>query len=558
MTTIAGIASGPNFKILLETVLYIDANLPGSDLVGALSGPGPLTVFAPTNAAFAALAADLGYAGDTEDEDAIIAFLVGNVDVATLNAVVTYHVLPGAVSSTDVANATTLTTLQGETITPDLPTLIDNEPDLIDPSLVDVDIAADNGVVHVIDRVLLPVDLPGNDAKTFTEIVLESGTGFDSNGEDFDLLREAVVAAGLAGVLNDPTQDLTVFAPNDAAFVGLAQTLGYGGSDESGSLGYILEALNLLSGGDALGLLETVLLYHVADESLQASQVLGGTPINTLAAASLGVSGATLVDADPDLPDPDIIATDIQAANGILHVLDGVLIPADLLQSNGANDVDFVIATDERDFIRTGADNDLISALGGNDLVRAGTGDDLVLAGEGNDWVYGGRGNDTIDGGTGKDNLFGGHGDDMIKGGAGSDFIRAARGNDTVEGNDGNDQITGNRGNDDLSGGGGSDLIFGGHGNDLINGGTGNDLLFGGRGEDTFVFEENAGRDKIIAFQNGMDVIDLSAYNIASFDDLLDNVERSGFFSTQIELDGADILVSGLRIWQVDESDFIL
>ena len=202
---------------------------------------------------------------------------------------VTYHVLPGTFTSSDVANADTLTTLQGGTITPDLPTLVDNEPDLIDPSLIALDIMADNGVVHVIDRVLLPVDLSGNEAPTITEIVLQSGEGFDTNGEDFDLLREAVVAAGLADTLNTASLDVTVFAPTDSAFIGLAQTLGFEGPNEEGALNYLLEALNLLSAGNGLDLLQTVLTFHVADESLQASQVLGGAPINTLAGAPLSV-----------------------------------------------------------------------------------------------------------------------------------------------------------------------------------------------------------------------------------------------------------------------------
>ena len=78
----------------------------------------------------------------------------------------------------------------------------------------------------------------------------------DSNGNDFDLLRDAVLTAGLDTALSDPAATLTVFAPTDSAFIGLAQTLGYGGSDEAGSLGYIVDALTLLGGGDPLPLLQ--------------------------------------------------------------------------------------------------------------------------------------------------------------------------------------------------------------------------------------------------------------------------------------------------------------
>lgn len=557
MTTIADIASGDDFSILLATVGFIDANLPGSDLVGALNGPGPLTVFAPNNAAFGQLASDLGFTGDTENTADVISFLTATVDVGTLNAVVTYHVLPGAVSSTDVANATTLTTLQGGTITPDLPTLVDNEPDLLDPSLIALDIMADNGIVHVIDRVLLPVDLAGNDAPTITEVVLQSGVGFDTNGDDFDLLREAVVAAGLADTLNTASLDVTVFAPKDSAFIGLAQALGYSGSDEEGTLSYLLEALNLLSAGNGIELLQTVLTYHVADESLQASQVLGGSPINTLAGASLTVDGASLVDADPDIANPNIVATDIQAANGIIHVLDGVLIPADLLQSNGANDVDFIIADDSSNHISTGADNDFIDANGGNDFVAAGSGNDVVLGGSGNDYVLGGSGDDTVSGDEGRDTIWGQSGNDDLSGGDDRDFLGGGSGNDTIDGGEGHDKIWGGRGDDDITGGKGRDWISGGSGDDTIDGGAGKDFLFGGWGNDTFVFNEDSGNDRIYDFRTGRDKIDLSAFDIADFHELEGHI-TGGWFYTSIDLGDTHITLNWVSPWRLDADDFIL
>lgn len=502
MPTIAEIASGPDFTILLDTILFIDSEIPEAGLAAALSGSGPFTVFAPNNAAFGTLAADLGFTGDTTDTAAVTTFLTTNVDAATLRAVVEYHVIAGAKSSTEIAASETLTTLQGGTITPDVPTLVDNEPDLIDPSLVATDIAADNGVVHVIDRVLLPVDLPGNDAPTFTEIVIaESGaTGFDTDGSDFDMLREALIAADLAGTLDNPDLDLTVFAPTDAGFIALSQGLGYDGSDEAGALTYLLDSLRLLSkGGDPIDLLTTVLTYHVGVESLQASQVLTGDPIQTVEGGTFFADGTTLVDNDPDLPDPNIIATDIQAANGVLHVLDGVLIPTDLLVSTGANDVDFVIADDGRNRIVTGRDNDYIDAKSGKDYVAAGRGDDVVLAGAGHDLVLGGRGDDHILGEAGRDKLFGNKGDDTIAGG------------------------------------------------------TGDDLLFGGFGNDTFVIEANAGKDRIFDFGLGDDKIDLSALELDNgYEDL--HIFNQ-FFRTIVNHDEGQIIVYGLHDLGAD--DFI-
>ena len=523
MTTIAQIASGEDFSILLGAVIAIDTALPDSQLVATLSNPGNLTVFAPNNAAFAALAKDLGYAGDPADADAVLGFLAGNVPIETLRDVVLYHVLPEKKTAADIAADPELTTALGVTITGDLPTLVDKEPDLIDPSVIAADIMASNGIVHVIDKVLLPIDLPGNDAPTITEIALASGTGFDNNSEDFDILREAVVAADLAGVLNDPTLDVTVFAPKDAAFVGLAQTLGFHGTDEADAFGYIVDALRLLSKGeDPIPLLTTILQYHVAPESLQASQVLQLNAIPTLLGVDLGRDGASLVDADPDIANPNLVATDIQAANGVVHVLDGVLLPADLLQSDGSNDVDFVIGDDGRDHIRTGKDNDFIDAKGGRDYISAGKGDDVVLAGDG------------------------------------SDFVRGGRGDDFVKGEDGNDRIYGNSGNDELFGGDGHDYVSGGWGHDVISGGKGNDVLRGGWGADTFVFEEGDGHDVIRDFRVwGGDKIDLTAFEIDNFHDLQSNIKQ-GWFGTKIDLGDTEIYLSWVGAHQLSENDFIL
>jgi Ca2+-binding RTX toxin-like protein len=323
-------------------------------------------------------------------------------------------------------------------------------------------------------------------------------------------------------------------------------------------LAYLLEALDLLSAGNGLQLLQTVLIYHVAFDSLQASQVLGGVPINTLAGATLGVDGTSLVDADPDLANPNLIATDIQAANGILHVLDGVLIPADVLPSDGSNDVDFIIAGDSNDWFFTGADNDLIDGNGGNDSIFAGGGNDIALGGDGHDKIFGGRGDDTINGDDGNDRLIGGHGNDLIDGGAHDDLIWAGKGHDTVEGGDGNDWIAGNRGHDLINGGDGHDIILGGSGDDTIDGGAGNDVIIGGRGEDVFVFNESSNHDTIRFFQLGHDKIDLSAFGFADFHAFEHNIEWAGWFSSRIDLGDTEITLEWVPVWTLDADDFIL
>jgi serralysin len=505
MTSIAAIAAGDaRFNILVSALQAVDSALPGTNLLATLSAPGAnLTVFAPTDAAFGQLAKDLGFTGNPADEAAVTAFLVSALPATVIRDVILYHVSAGAKALADIAANPTVATLNGQTLTADGITLVDKEPDLINPSLVQTDIAASNGIVHVIDRVLLPTDLPGNDAPTITGIVAASGD-FDTNPKDFDLLLKAVQAAGLAGALDDPNADLTVFAPNDAAFMALAKTLGFKGTTEAAAFDYIVEALTLLSGGGSpIPLLTDILLYHVAPTSLQASQVLSSTSIDTLLGPDLGVAGTTLVDADPDLANPNIIATDIQAANGVVHVIDGVLIPANILQSDGANKVDFIIADNKANVINAGRDNDFVDGNGGNDVIHGGRGNDVILGGTGNDVLFGNQDNDTINGDAGRD------------------------------------------------------VIHGGLGNDVISGGAGRDILSGNAGMDTFVFAKGSQTDTILDFQNGTDKIDLSAFGFTSFADLAHAITSKGAFTTINLGNGDKIELAGIRAHQLDATDFL-
>ena len=521
MKTIAQIAiATPQTSILVAAAQYVDATVEGAGLVAALSDTSSdITVFAPTNAAFGQLAVDLGYTGDAGDADAVTAFLVANVPAETIQNVILYHVAPVELSASKVADRTELPTLLGPTIGVNLPMLVDKEPDLADPTLVATDIPALNGLVHLIDRVLLPIDLPGNSpvdpepmpepdpvtpvADSILDIVAASGEGFDGNGSDFDILGAAVGAAGIASVLDDDAAALTVFAPTDDAFVGLSQALGYGGSDESGAFSYIVDALTLLSAGEPIDLLTTILTYHVAPGALDAATVLSSTSIGTVQGGSLGVVGATLVDADPDIADPNIIATDIFASNGVIHAIDGVLLPADVLASDGSNDVDFRILGDGNDRIYTGNDADFVFGKGGHDRISLGKGDDVGLGGDGNDKVYGGSGDDTLLGNDGHDYLKGGSGDDVI------------------------------------------------------NGGAGNDKLSGGWGDDVFVFDAGSGHDRINWFQNGHDKIDVSDFGFDNFGALKANA-HFGLFSSRITLDDdTSVTVKGLTFWNASADDFI-
>lgn len=509
---IVDIATGSNdFNILVKA-------LSTAGLVETIRDANDITVFAPTDAAFAQLAADLGYTGSATDEDAVFDFLVGALSdlgggdaSGPLTDILTYHVSPGAKTAKEVDEADEIATLNGATFATEGTQLIDNEPDIDDPSIVTPDIAASNGTIQVIDRVLLPQDIPGNTPDpvddplpTLTGIVAASGGEFDGNSEDFDLLLNAVQAADLAGALDDPNADLTVFAPNDAAFVGLAQALGFKGSDEGGAFSYIVESLTLLSGGhDPIPLLKNILLYHVAPGSRDADDVLSSTEIPTLLGSNLGVDGASLVDGDPDIADPNIIATNIPASNGIAHVLDGVLIPLDILQSDGSHDVDFIVAGDKRDHIYTGRDNDFVDGNGGNDVISTGKGDDVALGGDGNDRIFGRKGDDTLKGGEGDDH------------------------------------------------------IYGGRGNDIISGGAGHDRMSGGKGHDTFDFDKGDGRDVIYGFKSGQDKVDLSDFDFDDFHDLSGALSGNNH-KTVVSIGDDKLTINGLALDHADEHDFIL
>ncbi len=156
-TIVSTVVGSDDFDILEAAVLY-------TGLAGALDG---VTVFAPTDKAFTELAEDLG-ATDLS-ENGVIDFLVG-VDAAspgTIAAVLTYHVAAGEVFSGQVVGDGEVTTLGGtfDVFAPGKSVrsiqLVDNDPDARNPKFVKgaIDIEVSNGVIHVIDRVLRPIDL---------------------------------------------------------------------------------------------------------------------------------------------------------------------------------------------------------------------------------------------------------------------------------------------------------------------------------------------------------------------------------------------------------------
>ena len=260
------------------------AAVEAAGLVDALSdSSASLTVFAPTEEAFAAL-----------PEGTLDALLA---DPDALAGVLTYHVLGSSVDASAALGLapTTVETLNGNDIAV---TKRDDENLYVNLSkVVDYDIEASNGVIHVIDSVLLPPDLTPS-TMTIAEIAQADG--------NFDTLVEALTAANLVGTVNDPDASLTVFAPTDAAFEELGDA----------ALNYLLNNPEIL---------ESTLLYHVvagAELSSIDAIAAAGTSLTMAnddeATISLGETGLMIEGAN-------IVTTDIVASNGIIHVIDVVL-----------------------------------------------------------------------------------------------------------------------------------------------------------------------------------------------------------------------------------------
>lgn len=331
--------------------------LDAAGLSATVGGLSDFTLFAPTDAAFADLAVTLGFSGDTDDPDAVFGAIAGALSglasdgdpIPLLTDILMYHV-SGSESDAAGLNADgpVDTLLADASVEVTGNTVVDGDPNFQNADIISSDVDAGMGTIQVIDQVLLPLDTPAeSDSGTLLDVLKESGGSFDDDNTDFDMLLAALQATGLDAAADDPDADLTVFAPNDAAFVSLAQSLGYEGEDEEGAFQAIVDAAGVLRPEDPLSFVSDVLTYHISPGEQDSSAVLGADSIDTLFGSELGVDGASLVDADPDADDAEIIATDIGASNGVAHVIDEVLRPLDLPMLEEDPDEDPEVTSDE-------------------------------------------------------------------------------------------------------------------------------------------------------------------------------------------------------------------
>jgi transforming growth factor-beta-induced protein len=278
--------SGEFTSLVAALVRTANEGTPEQNLLTVLSGDGPFTVFAPTNAAFeAALDSQPGWNS------------LNDIPLETLIDILTYHVVPAKAYDVDLAGAldpnSQLPTANGENMTIDLENL------MIDGTagIIGVNNNTTNGVIHVIDNVLIPSNIVIEPTLNIVELAVHAG---------FNSLAAALTRADLLGALQG-SEPLTVFAPTDAAFADLLAAIGQTSIDDI-----------------PVSVLTDILLYHVVEGSVASSMVSDGEVptlsdenISLTTSNGIQVNGANVVN-----------PFDAYATNGIIHTIDQVLVPS--------------------------------------------------------------------------------------------------------------------------------------------------------------------------------------------------------------------------------------
>lgn len=265
--------SAGSFKTLVTAVK-------AAGLVETLKGKGPFTVFAPTDEAFAKLPA-----GTVES-------LLKPENKDKLVAILTYHVVPGKVMAADVVKVKEAKTVQGQSVAV---TVSDKGVKIDNANVIKTDIGCSNGVIHVIDQVILPrEESKGPDV---VDTAVKAGK--------FNTLVAAVKAAGLVETLKGEGP-FTVFAPTDEAFAKLPE----------GTVESLLKPENKEK-------LVAILTYHVVPGKLLAKDVVAAGEVKTVngKSAKISTEGGAKIDG------ATIIATDVETSNGVIHIIDSVILP---------------------------------------------------------------------------------------------------------------------------------------------------------------------------------------------------------------------------------------
>ena len=291
--TIVDVALAANAATGEFSILIAALQAANPDILKKLSGDREYTVFAPTDAAFTALLTELGVTAEQ---------LLS--DKPMLSRVLRYHIARGELEAAEVLASDRIRTLQGGRLWQAGGVLTDANGRTA--NIIQTDIQASNGVIHVIDNVVLPKPKPTNVEGSIVDVALQ----VNADTGEFSILIAALQAAN-PGIIKRLSQggEYTVFAPTDAAFLDLLDELG-------------VTAEQLLSNK---ALVSKVLRYHIIRQELDSSEVLASSSIRTWQGGRLWQDGGVLTDANGRTA--NIIDVDIQASNGIIHVIDAVVLP---------------------------------------------------------------------------------------------------------------------------------------------------------------------------------------------------------------------------------------
>lgn len=278
-------------------------------LVDALKADGPYTVFAPTNEAFAKV------------PQAVVDALLANPDL--LKQVLLYHVVAGKVMAADVKDGASAKTLQGEPVNFKV---ADGKVAVNDANVVKADLVAKNGVIHVIDSVLVPAAVldalkQANEKAPAPAATAAAAPAAETDIVDtavgagsFNTLVSLVKAAGLVDALKGEGP-FTVFAPTDEAFAKLPKAQ--------------VDALM----ADPQGALKQILLYHVVPSKVLAADVKDGATAKTLQGEPITF---TVKDGKVKADAANVVKADIAAKNGVIHVIDSVILPPSIVAAAAA------------------------------------------------------------------------------------------------------------------------------------------------------------------------------------------------------------------------------
>lgn len=247
-------------------------------LVDTLKSSGPFTVFAPTDDAFSRI------------PEKALKDLLKPENKKKLAAILTYHVIPQKVLAKNVVGLKSAKTANGQKVKI---AVLKGRVFVDDAQVVKTDIPASNGVIHVIDRVIMPDFRPD-----IVDKAVSAGA--------FNTLVAAVKAAGLVETLKGDGP-FTVFAPTDEAFAKLPK-----------------ETLRDLLKPENKKLLTSILTYHVVPGELKAEKVIRSASAKTVNGKSLGFG---LRDKNVYVGHAKVVKADLEVKNGVIHVIDTVLIP---------------------------------------------------------------------------------------------------------------------------------------------------------------------------------------------------------------------------------------